>query len=124
MHEFSVCQALLEEVQKLAHDHGACSVARIVVRVGPLCGVEPGLLERAFDCARIGSVAAEATLSIERSPVRVRCRQCRRDSDAAANRLVCAHCGGWRTDLVSGDELVLERLEFQRSDDAATIALH
>jgi hydrogenase nickel incorporation protein HypA/HybF len=26
------------------------------------------------------------------------------------NRLVCDHCGDWRTQLISGDELLLQRV--------------
>ena len=61
------------------------------------------------------SVSAEdAELIIEDRPVRVRCRQCGRDSDASANRLLCDHCGDWRTELLSGDELMLIQVEFMR----------
>ena len=122
MHEFAVCQALLTEVQRISREHCARAVTRIVVRMGPLSGVEPRLLERAFDFARVGSVAAEAELCIESTPVRVQCLECDGESEPLPNRLVCAHCGGWRTRLISGDELLLQRLVFDAaaSGDAAS----
>lgn len=113
MHELAVCQALLKEVQRAAADSGAGPVVRVVVRLGPLCGVEPQLLARAFEFARVGGVAAGAELCIEPAPVRVECTLCHAVSDAAPNRLICGQCGAWHTRLVGGDELLLQRVEFR-----------
>ena len=112
MHELAVCQALLTEVQRIAADARGGAVSRIVLRVGPLSGIEPELLARAFDVARAGSIAARAELRIEPAAVRVRCLECDAESIATASRLLCGRCGGFRTRLLEGDELVLQRLEF------------
>jgi hydrogenase nickel incorporation protein HypA/HybF len=119
MHELAVCQALLTEVERVAGRTAAGPLARILVRVGPLSGVEPRLLERAFSVARAGTAAAGAELCVEDAPIRVRCLECQRESVATANRLLCGHCGHWRTDVVSGDELTLQRLEFQPAGSPA-----
>ncbi|WP_092991999.1 hydrogenase maturation nickel metallochaperone HypA/HybF [Thiohalomonas denitrificans] len=111
MHELSVCQGMLGQVSNIAREHGAESVSRITVRIGPLSGVEPRLLKEAFTIARMGSVAAEAELLIEELSVRVHCSQCGADSNVTSNRLVCANCGDWQTQLVSGDELLLASVE-------------
>lgn len=111
MHELAVCQALMTEVQRLARPQRG-ELRRIVLRVGPLSGIEPALLARAFDIARAGSPAAGAELAFEPAPVRIRCMACAAEAEAAPNHLVCAQCGGWRTELVGGDELLLQRLEF------------
>jgi hydrogenase nickel incorporation protein HypA/HybF len=100
------------QVERVARDTGAAQVRRVVLRVGPLSGVEPALLRRAFDVARAGGIAATAELSFVDAPVRVRCLDCGAESGAAANRLLCAACGAWRTRLLEGDELMLQRLEF------------
>ena len=47
MHELSICQALIGQVEKVARENHAQRVVSIVIAVGPLSGVEPGLLERA-----------------------------------------------------------------------------
>ena len=113
MHELSVCQALLAQVAEIAANRGANRVIRITVEVGPLCGVEPSLLANAFAVARTGSCAAEAALAIETSVVRVCCRTCRAESEVAPNRLLCVACGGYRTQVIGGDELRLRRVELQ-----------
>jgi len=111
MHELSVCLSLLEEVKRVARENNAGSVTRIIVRIGPLSGVEPDLLRNAYPIAAAGTVAENADLEIEVAGIVVSCSQCGRESDAAANRLLCAHCGDYRTNLVSGDEMVLQSLE-------------
>jgi hydrogenase nickel incorporation protein HypA/HybF len=130
MHELAVCQALLMEVERVARKSAAGAVTRVIVRVGPLSGIEPQLLSRAFSVARAGGAARDAALCIEAAPVRVRCLACDAESEAAPQRLVCAHCGGWRTRLLSGDEMTLQRLEFRPAAPLpataapAAVALH
>lgn len=114
MHELAVCQALVEQVEKVARQQQADRVSGIALAIGALSGVEPQLLEQAFPLAAAGSVAQDAVLRIESSPVRVHCERCDQTSDVTANRLVCKHCGNWRTTLIGGDELFLTRVEFYR----------
>ncbi|MET0983786.1 MAG: hydrogenase maturation nickel metallochaperone HypA [Steroidobacteraceae bacterium] len=112
MHELSVCQDIVLQVERIAREHCA-RVSAITVKVGPLSGVEGSLLERAYPLAAAGSSSSNARLVIDAMPVRVRCRACRRETETAANRLVCGHCGEWQTDLVSGDELLLTSVELE-----------
>ena len=121
MHELSICAALLEQVEALARQNGASAVRRIEVAVGPLSGVEAHLLERAFTVARAGTSAETAELTLERSEVRVRCETCGAESDASPNRLLCGHCGDWRTRVIAGDELVLRRVELETHEETTHV---
>lgn len=114
MHELSVCQALIIQVEQVAARERATRVNAVHLSIGPLSGVEPQLLEQAFPLAAAGSVAGAASLHIEAAPIRVHCARCDHTSAATASRLVCARCGDWRTTLVSGDELLLTHLELTR----------
>jgi hydrogenase nickel incorporation protein HypA/HybF len=111
MHELSVCQDLLTQVTTLATQHQASQVALIVVQIGPLCGVVPELLEQAFTLAKIATVAESAELILETLPVRVRCQRCEAESEVLPNCLICKNCGDWQTQLISGDEMLLARVE-------------
>ncbi len=113
MHELSVCQALLDQVRETARAHHADEVGLITVRIGPLSGVEPDLLEQAFTIARNGPLTSSATLSIELAPVRIRCRDCEQECEVRPNRLLCSACSSYRVDLISGDEMLLARVELQ-----------
>ena len=111
MHEMSICQALLDQVERVALEQGASQVDSIVLSIGPLSGVEPDLLNRAFEVACLCTIAENATLEIETGPIVVECRSCGAKGEAAVNRLLCASCGDWQVTLVQGDELLLMRLE-------------
>jgi hydrogenase nickel incorporation protein HypA/HybF len=111
MHELSVCQQLLSQATRVAREHGAQRIERIVVAAGPLSGVEPDLLLQAFSVARAGSMAEAAELDIERGVVVVRCQSCRTESEVAPNRLLCAKCGNWQVEVIQGEDLLLLSLE-------------
>lgn len=107
MHEFSLCRALLGQLETLAATHGATRITRVILRVGALSGAEPALLREAFPLASQGSLAATAELIIETVPVRVHCPVCNSDSEVPTNDLRCRTCGASSTVLTSGDELLL-----------------
>lgn len=114
MHELYVCQALIEQVETIAREKKADWIETIYLGIGPLSGVEPRLLEQAFFIARAGTVADDAELVITSLPIRVSCHQCGHVTDVLPARLVCGDCGHWHTQLISGDELQLERVELVR----------
>jgi len=119
MHELSVCLALMQQVESIAAQHGARRVETISLRIGPLSGIEPALLEHAFPLAATGTVADGARLAIEHSEIVVRCTECGAHSTVAPNRLLCGECGDFRTRLESGDEMLLASLELA---DMASVA--
>lgn len=113
MHELALCQALLEQVLGTARERSARRVTAIVLRIGPLAGVEPELLRRAYSVASAGSLAAQARLAVEEVPVRVRCMECSAEGAASMADLSCRSCGHWRTQLLSGDEMLLASVELE-----------
>ncbi len=119
MHEFSICSSLLRQVQGLAEEHRARRVVSVKLAIGALSGVEPGLLDRAFAVARLGGIAAAAELIVETPPILVRCKSCGGEGAAMPNRLICGHCGDFRVELISGDELILVSVEMECDDDEA-----
>jgi len=121
MHELSICQALILRVEDIARERSG-KVRRVCLGIGPLSGVEPRLLEDAYPLACAGTCAEGSQLAIEPINIRVRCRSCGAESEAAPNRLLCAACGDWRTDLLSGDELLLLRVELETQDDLTELA--
>ena len=115
MHELAITRALIRQVEGIAGERHAERVSRIVVRIGPLSGVEPALLRNAWPLSCAGTCAADAELVLEDSPVRVRCLDCGAESEVPGNRLLCSSCGRWHTQLLTGDELLLIRVELERS---------
>ena len=118
MHELSVCQALIAQVEQIAMNHGAQSVTLVKLRVGPLAGVEPLLLEHAYPFASAGTVASASRLVIESAPLRVSCETCGAETEAQPNDLLCGACGDYHIRLVSGDEMTLMSVEMLTGTDA------
>ena len=113
MHELAVAQALVEQVDAVIRQHGATEASLIRVRIGPLAGVVPELLASAFPLAAAGSRMQHADLEFAYAPIRVRCQTCGAETEAAINLLICGACVDWHTQVISGDELLLESVELE-----------
>lgn len=111
MHELSVCIALLDQVEQISRQRGGMEVSKIIIKMGPLSGVEPKLLRHSYPIAATGTVAEHAELVIDAADVVVHCSQCDCESKVTPNRLLCRACGDFRTRIVSGDEMILQSVE-------------
>jgi len=118
MHELAVCQGLMSQVEQIARREQAERITRILLSIGPLSGVEASLLKDAFPIAAAGTVAEQAILDVQEQAVQVKCLSCGAESEATANRLLCAACGDYRTRLISGDEMMLMSVELERRENA------
>ncbi len=113
MHELAVAQALVEQVNAVIDQHHAAQASMIRVRIGPLAGVVPELLASAFPLAAAGSRMEHAALEFIHAPIQVHCQTCGAETDAAMNHLVCGACGDGHTQVISGDDLLLESVELE-----------
>lgn len=115
MHEFSICRAFVTKVEEIARQRAA-RATQVRVAIGPLSGVEPKLVRQAYPLVCAGTLVEGARLVIEETVLRVRCRQCNAESAAEPNRLLCGACGDGRTEVVSGDEMMLLQVELEISE--------
>jgi hydrogenase nickel incorporation protein HypA/HybF len=114
MHEYSIASELLDRVEEEVRRHERAEVLRIRVRVGDLSGVDHELLRTSWSLAREGTPCSRAELELDTEPVRWSCPRCARDIESGA-MLRCLRCGA-PARLVSGDALVLERIEMEVGD--------
>ena len=119
MHELAVAQALVEQVDAVIDQHHAAQASMIRVRIGPLAGVVSELLASAFPLAAAGRRMEHAALEFIHAPIRVHCQTCGAETEAAMNRLICGACGDWHTQVISGDELLLESVELETTPTLA-----
>lgn len=111
MHEYSLVQALLQQVDRQARAHRATAVHRLHVSVGELAGVEVPLLETAYGTFRERTVCAGAELEVHPVAARWRCPACGREL-RRGQALRCLECG-LPARLEAGDEIVLDRIEME-----------
>jgi hydrogenase nickel incorporation protein HypA/HybF len=121
MHELSICQSIIEQVIPIAQQNNAQIVTKVIVRIGPLSGVEAPLLVRAFPIVSAGSIARGAILEARSSAIRIRCNICANENEASINQLLCKNCGSWQTSLLSGDEMLLESIELEKKEESSHV---
>ena len=111
MHEYSIVQAMFDQIELTARANGAESVRRVHVRIGATAGVELSLLRSAYEIFRAGTMCADAPLDVDEVPVSWTCPDGHGDIAPGAH-LTCAVCGR-AARLASGDEIILDRLELE-----------
>jgi Zn finger protein HypA/HybF involved in hydrogenase expression len=66
MHEYSIVQAMFDQIERLRLDHHADAVRRIRVTIGEFAGVDPVLFHSAYEVYKIDTPCAKALLQIQR----------------------------------------------------------
>jgi hydrogenase nickel incorporation protein HypA/HybF len=112
MHELSIALSILEGVEEEVTQHGYGPVEAIHVRIGALSGVVPQALLSAFELAREGTRFSESLLTIEDSPVVIRCYSCGTDGLVESIQwMICPTCAQPASEIVAGRELEVVALE-------------
>ena len=119
MHEFGLCDGIVEAVQRRAAGR---PVARVRVRVGTLHRVVEAAFQQAFAHAAEGTEAEHAAVELVVIPVSATCLGCGDVVEANDIIAVCPKCGGTNLDFIAGEELILESIEYEaaRSGSNAT----
>jgi hydrogenase nickel incorporation protein HypA/HybF len=110
MHELGLCTSIVEAVEKRA---GERPVAHVRVRVGRLNHVHPDAFTQSFALAAMGTVVEDAAAELVLLPVVAHCVGCGATWESEELSLGCPTCGSVDIELVGGDELVLESIEYR-----------
>lgn len=116
MHERSLVQSLLRQVSDLARGQGAVRVSAIRMSVGEFAGVEPELMQIAYDDLVSDTSLIGAELVIERVPLEARCEACGQEFVVEAFRFECPGCHSPNTVVVRGEGLILESVTMEGCD--------
>ena len=111
MHEMALTTRMLELIEAQALQSGFRRVARVILEIGRLSGVEPEAIRFAFDVVTRDSVAEGAELVIEATPGRARCPACGAEAAVQACYDPCAACGGFPQEILAGRDLRLLALD-------------
>jgi hydrogenase nickel incorporation protein HypA/HybF len=109
MHELGLCTSIVDAIEQRA---GERHVARVRVRVGRLHHVHPEAFDQSFAVAALGTVVEGAAAELVLLPVRAHCGGCAATWDCDEIPLACPECGGVQVELLGGDELMLESIEY------------
>jgi hydrogenase nickel incorporation protein HypA/HybF len=109
MHEFGMCESVIDAVEQRAAGR---RVDRVAVRVGALLRVVPEAFAQSFELAAVGSVAEGARVEVTIVPARCRCLACEQVFGTDGAIPACPSCGTVSVQHIEGDELVLELIEY------------
>ena len=113
MHEYSIVQSLLDSCEANARANKSEKVTKVVVKIGVMSGVEPDLLQSAFDTFKEGTMCHEAEFIINIQKVVIRCHKCNTESTLEKNQYTCPKCNATELDIIDGEDMFLMSLELE-----------
>ena len=116
MHELSIAESVVRVASR--HARGR-RVTRVTVKAGHLRQVVPSALEFAFELVAQGTAVEGAALEIEAVPAAGTCRECGFESEQDGFPLRCARCEGLDIEVTRGEELLVDSLELEETEETA-----
>ncbi len=113
MHEYSIVQSLLESCEDYARQNDAKKVVKVVVKIGVLSGVEPDLLQTAFDTFKEKTVCNDAKFIINVQQIEILCNSCSAKSILQKHEFSCPKCQSVDLKVTDGEDMYLMSLEFE-----------
>ena len=116
MHEFSIVKSLIRQVEALVADESG-KATEIHVSIGPLSGVEPLLVELAFEQLAATSQLSGAVLQIEETELQARCCDCNGEFVVQSFVFECPHCDSRHVDVTGGDSFRLVSITVEEAEE-------
>lgn len=118
MHEFSICQTIVEIVLKELRKAGMERVRlkSVKIAVGKYHQIVPENLTFAYEVLTKDTPAENSLLEIEILPILVQCKSCNRKGEIVPPLYRCETCSSGDVEVVGGKELLLESLEVISDD--------
>lgn len=113
MHEYSIVQALLNQCEDIARENDAEKVTKIVVKIGKMSGVEPHLLEIAFNTFKEKTVCDGGEFVMNIQPLVIECKGCGVQTTLEEIYYKCPACESLDVKVIDGEEMYLMTLEME-----------
>ncbi len=113
MHEYSIVQALLDQCESYAKENDAHTITKVVVKIGVMSGVEPHLLEIAFNTFKEKTLCESAEFVMNITPVTLTCKACGAVSILETIYYRCPQCESLDISVTDGEEMLLMSLEME-----------
>jgi hydrogenase nickel incorporation protein HypA/HybF len=116
MHELSIADALVRQVESIVAREGAARATIITVEIGAFSGVDPDALSAVFPfVAEVSPATAKATLHIVPATATATCQDCGTSCETTEFSS-CAKCGSTRVNVRDGRSLNLRSVEVESDD--------
>jgi len=111
MHEFPITMSILSIVLEKAKAAKASKITKVNLTIGRLSGIVPECVQLQFELLSKGTIALGASLSFNRPPSMLRCRNCDTTYPSDNFDLTCPNCREQKIEVLSGCECYLESIE-------------
>lgn len=114
MHELQVTQRILDIVLRHAQTNGVNKVISIQLKIGELSDLEDEWIQKYFDYLSKDTIAKSAKLKIERTPVIMKCDDCKHSFKINIKEMKdiqCPECANTKCTLTSGREYYIKDME-------------
>jgi len=114
MHEMSLVQGLLGQLQTLATQHNKNKVISVSMEIGPFAGVVIDSFQFGFDIlAKEDPLTTDAELKIISPPASYRCCGCSKQIKTEQRPDSCPHCSETLFSPEGSDDLILLQVEME-----------
>ena len=115
MHEFSICQtlvdAVIDKIKKIEPRPVRLIKTRVVV--GKLRQVVPEYMEQAYEIITKETIAEGSELEIQFAPITGKCKDCGWGGEMPKGEFCCQSCGSVKAEIIGGREFYLKDLEVE-----------
>ncbi len=111
MHEVSLVRSLISQAIQAAEPVTPAGIRTIRVIVGPLTGMEPALVQQAFDALKDSASLTDCQLAIDEQRLEAMCLDC--EQKFIVNNFVfyCPRCASPRVRITQGDDFRLVSID-------------
>jgi hydrogenase nickel incorporation protein HypA/HybF len=117
MHELAVAQSIVDTVSAALKSRPTGRITTIRLRIGRLTDIAPEALQFGFTALTRDTKLAETSLIIDSVPIMAVCRACEHTFAVEDFRFVCPRCRAHTTDMVQGDELEIESMDIEDTEN-------
>jgi hydrogenase nickel incorporation protein HypA/HybF len=113
MHELSIAQALIQEIDTILAKEHCQRCTAVTLDLGALCGVDAQALTFCWPLATRDTLCQDAALTLNAIPLTLTCPTCKQKFELEDPFLFCPECGSAEVQVITGQEMIIRRLEVQ-----------
>ncbi len=118
MHEFSICQTIVDTAIEEIEKHGLKprSLIKTHVVVGKLRQLVPEYLQFAYETLTKNTIIEGSVLEISTKPIIGKCKKCGWEGEMSVACFRCQKCESNNAEIIGGRELYLKSLEAEEDE--------
>lgn len=113
MHELTIIDNIIKICIEEAKKHNVNKIIEIRIKIGQFSGMVPEYIQFYFNIMSKGTAAENAILNIEKIPIKIKCNDCKTDSEVCLDDLICSYCGSANIQVLKENSFIIESMEVE-----------